>query len=121
MKQKQIAIVGVSHRPEKYGYKIFRDMLDAGYAVQGVSVRGGTVLGKTIYKSLKELQPKPDVVITVVPAAITEKIVDECVELGIGEIWMQPGSESDTAIAKAQAQDMQVTAHACIMIEQKLW
>ncbi|MBN1823008.1 MAG: CoA-binding protein [Endomicrobiales bacterium] len=121
MKEKNIAIVGVSHRPEKFGFKIFRDMMEAGYNVRGVSVRGGEVLGKKISKSLKELEIVPDVVITVVPSQVTEKVVDECRELGIKEIWMQPGSESQVAIDKAKKYGMNVIANACIMIEKDMW
>jgi len=121
LKQKNIAIVGVSHRAEKYGYKIFRDMLSAGYNVKGISVRGGEVLGHTLFKSLKELGIVPDMVITIVPSQVTENIVDECRELGIKEIWMQPGSESAVAIQKAKNHGITVTANACIMIEKGMW
>lgn len=121
MKQKHIAVVGVSHRPEKYGFKIFRDMLEAGYTVSGISVRGGEVLGRKISKTLKELAVVPDIVITVVPAEITERIVEECRELGIKEIWMQPGSESAAAMAKAEEYGMNLTANACFMIQKGLW
>ncbi len=121
LKQKDIAVVGVSHRPEKYGHKIFRDMLSAGYNVKGVSVRGGEVLGQKIYKHIKEIESVPDMVITVVPAQITEQVVEECRELGIKEIWMQPGSESAAAMEKAREYGISVTANACIMIEKRIW
>lgn len=121
LKNKNIVVVGVSHRPEKYGHKIFRDLMNAGYSVQGVSVRGGEVLGRKIYRSLKELETVPEVVVTVVPAQITEQIVEECRELGIKEIWMQPGSESQKAVEKAGQYGLKVTANACIMIEKGVW
>ena len=121
LKQKSIAVVGVSHKPEKYGYKIFKDMIEAGYNVKGISVRGGEVLGQKISKSLKELESVPDMVITVVPAQVTEQIVEECRQLGIKELWMQPGSESQAAIDKANQYGIQVTSNACIMIQKGLW
>jgi predicted CoA-binding protein len=121
LKQKSIAVIGVSQQPEKYGYRIFRDMRDAGYNVKGVNVRGGEVLGQKIYKSLKELGNVPDLVITVVPAQVTEKVVEECSELGVREIWMQPGSESEAAIEKAREHGMRVTANACIMLAHGMW
>jgi predicted CoA-binding protein len=119
--QKNIAVVGVSHRPEKFGYKIFKDMLEAGYNVKGVSVRGGEVLGQKICKNLKELDSVPDMVITVVPAQITEQVVEECRVLGIKELWMQPGSESHAAIEKAKQYGITVTSNACIMIQKGIW
>jgi len=121
LKQKIIAIAGVSHRPEKYGYKIFRDMLSAGYNVKGISVRGGEILGQQIYKSIRDLNVVPDMVITVVPSQVTEKVVEECKELGVKEIWMQPGSESPAAIEKAKEYGITVTSNACIMIKKGMW
>lgn len=121
LKNKVIAVVGVSHRPEKYGYKIFKDFIDAGYCVYGVCVRGADILNQKMYKTIKEIGVIPDMVITVVPSSVTEKIVEECRELGIKEIWMQPGSESELAIANAEKYAITVTHSACIMIKNGIW
>lgn len=121
LKQELIAVIGVSHRQEKYGYKIFKDLLEAGYNVRGVNVRGGEILGHKIFKSLKEIAPIPTTVITVVPPAITERVVEECRDLGIKKIWMQPGSESETAVQKAAMYGMKVTSNACLMIQKGIW
>lgn len=120
-KEKNIALVGVSSKEEKFGFKIFRDLLKHGFKVQGINPSGKEVLGKKIYRSLKELELKPDLVITVVPKEITERIVEECHTLGIKEIWMQPGSESEIAIQKAKSYGINVIYNRCFMLENKLW
>ncbi|HBU70411.1 MAG TPA: CoA-binding protein [Elusimicrobia bacterium] len=121
LKDKLIAVIGVSGDDTKYGHKIFRDLLNAGYKVEGVSVRGGTVLGRQIHKSLATVSPKPDLVITVVPPSVTEKIVAECIALGIRELWMQPGSSSDAAVKDAEAAGISVVRDSCIMIRSGVW
>gem|GEM_PF-7004819 len=68
-------------------------------------------------KKISEIPEKPDIVVTVVPPKVTENIVDECKTLGINEIWMQPGSESEEAIKKAENFGIKVTYNACIMLE----
>lgn len=118
---KKIAVIGVSNRKEKFGFKIFRDLLKAGYNAQGINPRGGEVLGQKIYRNLKELEEIPDIVITVVPKEVTEKIVDDCKELGIKEIWMQPGSSSESAIEKARLCGINPTYNACFMVQQGIW
>lgn len=118
---KRIAVIGVSDNEEKYGFRIFRDLVQQGLQVEGVNPKGGELLGKKIFTSLKAMDRQPDVVITVVPPAITEKIVDECAATGIGEIWMQPGSESDGAIKKAERYGLKVTHNACIMVVNGIW
>jgi len=117
---KLIAVVGVSDDASKYGHKIFRDLLKAGYPVKGVNPKGGFVLGHNIYRSFSEMEQKPDLVITVVPPAVTEKVVEECNALGIKTVWMQPGSESETAIAKAATYGIK-TISACFMVQKGVW
>jgi len=120
-KEKLIAIVGVSSDPDKFGYRIFSDLLKNGYGVYGINVRGGRLHGQEIYKSLRELPSKPDLVVTVVPPAVTSFTVDECAALGIGEIWMQPGSESEEAVLKAEKNGIKATSGACIMVAEGIW
>ena len=115
-----IAIVGVSDDASKYGHKIFRDLTNAGFPVKGVNPKGGFVLGHHVYKSLSELESLPDLVIIVVPPQVTEKVVEECNRLGIKNVWMQPGSESEAAVAKAKEYGIQVT-QACFMVTKGVW
>lgn len=121
IREKEIAVAGVSEREEKFGFRIFRDLMKNGFNVQGINPRDGEVLGRKIYRNLRELEKIPDLVITVVPAQVTERIVEECHELGIKEIWMQPGSESKNAIEKARAYGIMITYNACFMVHSGIW
>lgn len=121
MIEKSIAIIGVSDDPNKYGYKIFKDLLEAGVLATGINPKKSLILEHKIYPDLKSLREPPQLVITVVPPKITEKVIEECHELGIKEVWMQPGSESNTAIEKAQKYGIHVTHHACIMTQNGIW
>lgn len=120
-KKQLIAIVGVSHDLEKYGSRIFRDLVQSGYRVVGVNPKGGEVAGQKLFKNLDEISPKPDLVITVVPPAITEKVVEQCQKLGISQMWMQPGSESERAIELAKNAGITLTANACYMKQEQIW
>jgi len=119
--KKKIAVVGVSENQEKFGYKIFADLLAAGFDVEAVGVRGGTVCGKTICKSLDTLPCVPDIVITVVPPVGTDKAVDDCIKLGVKEIWMQPGSRSEKAVIKARGAGIKVIDRDCFMTFHGIW
>jgi predicted CoA-binding protein len=120
-KDKKIAVIGVSQDPEKFGHKIFVDLKDSDYQVCAVGIKGGQVDGLPIYKKLSELPEKPDLVITVVAPAITDTVIDECIKLGIPEIWMQPGSQSEPAIKKAKENSIKVTDTICFMKAEGLW
>lgn len=117
---KLIAVVGVSADASKYGHKIFRDLLKAGYPVKGVNPKGGFILGQQIYASVAEIEKRPDLVIAVVPPPVTEKLVDECNRLGVKHLWLQPGSESPKAVALAKEYGLKVT-QACFMVLKGVW
>ncbi len=121
LKTKKIALVGVSSDPKKYGHKIFKDLIRVNADVLGVNPKGGELFGKKIYPALKDMPFIPDLVIAVVQPAVTSQIVDECKELGIKDIWMQLGSESDEAIKKAKDYGMHVVANSCFMITHGIW
>ncbi|MFC1501102.1 CoA-binding protein [Elusimicrobiota bacterium] len=120
-KQRRIAVVGVSENPEKYGHKIFVDLLKEGFNVSGVNLKGGKVEGKKLFAIIKEISPLPDMVVTAVKPEVTEKIIEEIRNLGMTRIWMQPGSESEKAIAKAKDYGMLVTHNKCFMVANGIW
>ncbi len=119
--QRVWAVVGASLNPEKYGHKIFRDLRAAGYIVYGVNPGGGEIEGQRLYPSLANLPEKPAVVDIVVPPKVTEEIARQCVELGLGRVWMQPGSESEEAIRFCQEKGIKVVHGACAMIRKREW
>lgn len=113
------AVVGVSRNPEKYGHKVYKDLKEAGYKVYPINPNASQILGDECYPNLESLPEKPDVVTIVVPAKVTEKIVEECKKLGIKKIWMQPGSESEIAIQLCRESGIKVIHGVCIMIQRR--
>lgn len=110
------AVVGASRDPSKYGYKIFRDLVAKGYTVWPVNPNAGDIDGHPSFPSLSDLPETPDVVDLVVPPKVTEKVVRECADLGIRRVWMQPGSESDDAIAFCREHNIAVVHDQCVMV-----
>lgn len=117
LSRRVFAIVGATRKKEKYGYRIFRILKDAGYKVYPVNPKYDEIEGERCYASLSELPEKPDVVDIVVPPDVTEIIVREAHELGINRIWMQPGSESASAIKFCEDNGMLVLHDVCVMEE----
>ncbi len=120
-KNTPIAVVGVSNNPEKYGHRVFKDLLHAGYTVTGINPKGGTVEGETLVTSLKELIPKPELALIVVPPEIALEVIKECHTLGIKNVWMQPGAQSKEAKKFADENKIELTANACFMVHKHLW
>jgi len=109
------AVVGVSRNPRKYGYKVYKDLKSSGYKVYPVNPNANKIDGQKCYPSLTHLPEKPDVVVTVVPPEVTEKIVKECKELKINKVWMQPGSGSKKAINFCKKNKINVINDICVI------
>ncbi len=119
--QRVWAIVGASTDTSKFGNQIFRDLRKAGYVIYGVNVRGGEIDGQELYGSLADLSERRAVVDAVVPPHVTEQVVQQCAELGLGRVWMQPGSESQRAIGFCQEHNIKVVHGACALIRRRTW
>jgi predicted CoA-binding protein len=118
LKKKNVfAVVGASRDRRKYGYQVYRDLRNAGYKVYPVNPKAEEILGDKCYSSLQNLPIRPDVVDIVVPPEVTDETVKVCRSLGITKVWMQPGSESETAIRFCLENGIQVLYGLCVMVE----
>ena len=114
--QKKFAIVGATDNTKKYGYEIFKNLKSRGYEVYPVNPRLKELEGTKCYPSLGDIPVKVDVVDFVVPPAVTEEVLKECKRLGLDRIWLQPGSESETAIAFCHENNLKVVHSVCVMV-----
>jgi|SRR3972149_4049594 len=109
------AVVGATQNKDKWGYKIFKKLLKNGFTVYPVNPKYDEIEGFVCFPNLVSLSNVPDVVDTVVPPEVTEKVVEKCLELGVKKVWMQPGSESEKAIKFCEDKGIAVVHHACIV------
>jgi hypothetical protein len=111
-----IAVFGVSDNPEKYGYKVFFDLLKADYEVFAIHSDGGAVEGVPRYKNLSELPKPASLAIMVIPPEASLAMIKDCVQAGIKKFWLQPGSESDKSIQYCKDNNLQCIYNACILL-----
>ncbi|MDH4129868.1 MAG: CoA-binding protein [Spirochaetota bacterium] len=116
MKQNVFAVIGVSSKPDKYGYKIYKHLKHIGKKVYPIHPAVKDIEGDVCYKKLSDIPDRIDVVDIVVPPHITEQIVEECHRLGIRRVWIQPGAESDKAIQYCKDNNIDVVYNTCIML-----
>jgi predicted CoA-binding protein len=114
--QKRFAVVGATDNPGKYGHRIFKNLKSRGYEVYPINRRLKELEGTRCYASLADIPVKVDVVDFVVPPEVTEEILKECKEVGIDRIWLQPGSESEAAIAFCHENGLKVVHGVCVML-----
>ncbi len=111
------AVAGASADRSKYGNKVLRCYLQNGRTVYPVNPRGGTVEGVACARSLDEISEPVHGLSIITPPFVTEQVVAEAVALGIRHLWMQPGAESDAAIALAESSGVSVIADgSCLLV-----
>jgi len=120
-KENTIAFIGATTQKEKWGYKKYKKIKDAGFTVYPVNPKYDEVDGDRCFSDLKslitDLQEKPDFALTIVPPKVTEKTVQQCKIFGIDKIWMQPGSESEKAIKFCKENEILVVHGICIVVD----
>jgi acetate---CoA ligase (ADP-forming) len=81
---RSVAVVGASDDPAKWGNWLGRGALRGEHRrpVYLVNRKGGTVLGRSAYRSLAELPDAPELVVVSVPAAAFEQTVDDALAAG---------------------------------------
>lgn len=108
-------VVGVSQDPTKYGHEIFDALFNKGYMVYPINPKYEAVDGHRCYPTLEALTDKPQVVVSVVPPAVTEKVVETCVRMGIETVWMPPGAWSDKAVETCEANGIEEVHDICLV------
>lgn len=95
-------VVGASTNRAKYGNKVLRCYLQDGRTAYGVNPRAEEIEGVRCFPDVGALPAEVTALSIITPPAITEAIVDEALERGVRQLWMQPGAESRAAIARAE-------------------
>ena len=86
--QKKIAVVGVSDKRETGCNLAYKKFKENGYQVYPVNPHITAYDGATCYPDLKSIPEKPDAVFILTSPKVSEQIVQQCVDLGIKQVWM---------------------------------
>ena len=114
---KTFAVSGASRDEEKYGYKVYKALKNAGYTVYAVNPNADEIDGDPCYPGMFSLPGTVDCLVTVTPPDVTENTIREAAHLRVPYLWMQPGSESVAAYNLGQASSMRIIAGGpCIMV-----
>lgn len=101
--EKTVAIIGASNDRRKYGNKAVRAYRDRGYHVVPINSHAPEIEGLRAYRSVLDVPGPIDTVLFYVPPAVGERVIGEVASKGIADVWISPGAESDTLLAKARA------------------
>jgi predicted CoA-binding protein len=114
---KRFAVVGASQDRAKYGNKVLRVYQQNKLDAVPVNPTATEVEGLTAYPDLTSVPGSIDAVSIITPPKVTETVVKQALALGIKNIWMQPGAESEAAVDLATHAGANVIAGGpCILV-----
>ena len=111
------AVVGASTDRNKYGNKVLRCYQQNQLSVIPVNPKGGLIEGMEAYIDLQSVNQSIHGISIITPPAITESVVEDAAKLGINNIWIQPGAESEIAVRNATGRGANLIAGGhCILV-----
>jgi hypothetical protein len=114
-----LAVIGLSEVPSKPSHYVSEYMQRQGYKVYPINPSIPEVLGEKSYPSLSDLPTKPDIVNVFRLPKFVPAIVDEMLQLGLPNLWVQQGIIHPEAATRAEAGGIHVVMDRCIMIEHR--
>ncbi|MBI4878008.1 MAG: CoA-binding protein [Acidobacteria bacterium] len=115
--QKRIAVIGVSRNPRDFTRGMFNEFVRRGYDAVPVNPNASSIDGRPCVSKVGELDPKPDAVLVMIPAAQSEAVARECAEAGIERIWFYRavghGAVDEKAVDLCESHGMRVVSGRC--------
>ncbi|CAM9487189.1 unnamed protein product [Ascophyllum nodosum] len=115
----RFAVVGASSNRSKFGNKVLRTYIWREKNVVPINPRDEEIEGYKCAKSLSELPDPQELAVSVVtPPAVTLNVVEEAERLGVTRLWLQPGSESDEVLSRAEELGLKlIHGEPCVLVE----
>lgn len=114
--KKNLAIVGISRDPKKFGNAVLKELKDKGYNIYPVHPEIEEAESIKCYKSIGEL---PDTVESLFISTKPEKtpdLVKAAHDKNISHIWLQQGAQHDDALQYAIDNKINIIYKQCILM-----
>jgi predicted CoA-binding protein len=102
LKQKRIAIAGVSRRPQDFSRMMLREFLHRGYDAIPVNPNAGDMEGIRTKARITDIQPPPDAVLLMTSPEKADELVHDCAAAGVKRVWMHRGIGTSALSANAR-------------------
>jgi len=110
-----VAIIGASHKPQRYAYIAQEMLMEYQHTVFPVSGNGREILGVAGYQSIADIQQPIDTVTLYLNPLRHQAIKQHVLEAKPRRIIFNPGTESDELMSEYQQHGIE-TLEACTLV-----
>jgi uncharacterized protein len=114
LRQKRIAMVGLSRNRKDFSVDLFREFCLRGYEVVPVNPQASEVQGRRCFARVLEIDPPVKAALLMTAPATTERAVKDCLEAGVRVVWVyRAGVLSPETLQLCKERGVQVVAGEC--------
>ncbi len=113
---KQLAVIGVSRNPKKFGRLVYEALKDKGVTVYPVNPNTENLNGDPCFKDINSLPGQVNRVYIVTPPEKTAENVRLAIDKGIKNIWIQQRSDTEQALEMIRDTDVNLIHNQCILM-----
>lgn len=111
------AVAGASQDRSKYGNKVFREIIGSGRTAYPLNPSASDVEGYPAFASIADLPVVPESLSIVTPPRVTRQVIQQAIEAGVKNVWMQPGAEDSEGSQAAREAGLNVIDDgSCILV-----
>jgi len=114
-----IAMAGVSRNPKKFGRVAFEELTRKGLNLIPMNPNMDSVNGAVCYAGVSGLPAEVQSLLIMTKKDQTARVVEEAIERGIQNIWIQQSSDTPEALALLKGTDINLVTKQCILMHYK--
>ncbi len=88
---RRIAFVGLSRNPKDFSRVLFGEMCDRGYDMVPVNPATSELESKRCFVRVQDIEPPVEGALVMTAPRDTERVVHDCAEAGIHNVWLHRG------------------------------
>ncbi|NCQ16847.1 MAG: CoA-binding protein [Ignavibacteria bacterium] len=116
IKHKKIALIGLSHKKNKFGNYAYKELTARGYSLYPIHPTEKEIDGIRCYPNFPSINEKIDGVFVSVSGGKIIPILREIASAGIRNVWLQQGCESPESIEEAKGLGINLVSKKCILM-----
>lgn len=115
-KENSFALAGVSRNEQKFSTQVFMKLKESGFQVLPVNPNVDELLGEKSFRSVNDLPQTVSHLFIVTPKPETDKVLQEAIDKGIKNVWIQQMSQTEQSEKLAQENDINLINGECIFM-----